>query len=221
MLYVQRRYTATAQGATWKPVQCERCSAQWAYRVTRKVTGQGVSPYMLDNSGAQQRASAAAQRTLDLALKNASDDVPCPRCLSYQADAAARLRKAKYQWMLVVGLVGVFGALMFGAPVAMDPQLGLPPLVGIGVVLAIAALGVAPLLLRFKFMAAYDPNADELLDGRRSVLAGKQTMLREQYEEILRKARAEGREDQVVEISWAAASPSYGAAPAEASLLAR
>jgi len=221
MLYVGRRYKASVEGTTWKPVQCERCGAQWAYHVRRQSTGEGVSPYMLDNAGAQQRASAAARRNLELALKNARDDIPCPKCLAYPTDAVTRLRKAKYSWLFILGLVGLFGALMFGAPVVMNPELGLSPLAGLAVVFGLAAVGAVPLVLRHRFMAAYDPNTDELLDTRRDALAGKQTLLREQYEEIVRKARAEGREDQIVQIAWAEAPVPFESAAFSASALGR
>lgn len=202
MFYVGRRYSARVEGATWKPVRCDRCQAQWAYQVKREYTGQGVSPYMLDNAGAASRAQSSANQGLERALEQAKDDVPCPRCLAYQNDMATRLKKSKFAWMFALGMIALFGTLSMVAPLVVAPDSPFPQAVGIGLMLAGFGTGIALLVGRSRLMAAFDPNAEELRMTRQSTLAAKKTILREQYEALVAAARADGRADDLVQISW-------------------
>lgn len=199
-MVVTRRFTATVSGSTWKPQRCDRCQTQFAYQMTRESTGQGVSPYMLDDHGAQQRASAAAQRSLEHALTNAKDDVPCPRCLSYSADATLRLKKAKFGWMFVLGMLGLLGTLTM-SPSLLAPELSVAPVIGTLVV--VLGGSVALLVARAKLMGNYDPNSDELRTDRQTALGKKKTMLRADYEAMVQVARAQGvDDDELVHIAW-------------------
>jgi hypothetical protein len=201
-MVVTRRYSVSVEGAAWKPVRCERCQTQWAYQVKRQFTGQGVSPYMLDNDGAQQRARTAAHKGLEHALQNAREDIPCPRCLNYQADMALRLKKAKYGWLLALGIVGIFLAATFSA-VLLDPKTGLALPLALALILVGVGGSIGLLVLRVKLMGGYDPNAEELRPTRQTVLGSKKVILREQYQELMTAAQAEGRADELVQINWA------------------
>lgn len=196
---VTRRYSARVSGTAWKPLRCERCQTQFAYQVTREFTGQGVSPYMLDNAGAQERARAAAHKGLEHSLANARDDVPCPKCLAYNGDAVLRLKKAKYGWMFMLGLLGLFGTLTM-APLLTTPEFA-NAAVGALVVVGLA-ISAGLLIGRSRLMSNYDPNSEELRPTRQTVLANKRTILREQYEALIDAARADGREHELVRIAW-------------------
>lgn len=198
-MVVTRRFSARVSGSTWKAVRCDRCQSQFAYQMTREFTGQGVSPYMLDDAGAQQRAQTAANRGLEHALTNASDDVPCPQCLAYSTDATVRLKKAKYGWMFVVGLLACFGTLTI-APALFAPDV---PIAGaIAAVVVGSGIGIGLLVARSKLMNDFDPNSEESRGDRQTLLATKKTILRAQYEALLDEARARGEVDQMIQINW-------------------
>ncbi len=196
---VTRRYSARVSGSAWKPMRCERCQTQFAYQVTREFTGEGVSPYMLDNAGAQERARAAAHKGLAHSLANAKDDVPCPRCLSYNADAALRLKKAKFSWMFVLGLLGLLGTLTI-SPALVGGDI--PVATAIAVAVAGFGVSIGLLVMRARGMSNFDPNSDELRATRQDTLAKKKTILREQYEALMESARAAGRADELIQIAW-------------------
>lgn len=202
MFYVGRRYSAQVEGAAWKSVRCEKCHQQWAYQVVRQYTGQGVSPYMLDNAGAQDRARSSAHSGLQKALDAAKEDVPCPKCLAYQADMTQRLKKSKFGWMFALGMISLFGTLSMIAPLVVAPDSPLPLPLGVGLMLAGFGTGIALLVGRARLMANFDPNADELRTTRQTVLQAKKTILREQYEQVVAAAFAEGRAGDLVQIRW-------------------
>jgi hypothetical protein len=197
---VTRRYSAKVSGSAWKPLRCERCQTQFAYQVTREFTGEGVSPYMLDNAGAQERARAAAHKGLEHSLANAKDDVPCPKCLSYNGDAVTRLKKAKFGWMFVLGLLGALGTLTISPMLAADR--GTSPAIAIGIVLVGFGLSGGLLFMRSRGMSNFDPNSEELRATRQDTLSKKKTILREQYEALMESARAAGRADDLIQIAW-------------------
>jgi hypothetical protein len=198
-MVVTRRYTARVSGSTWKPQRCERCQAQFAYQVTREFTGQGVSPYMLDNQGAAERARSSAHKGLQHALDNAREDVPCPKCLTYNADATLRLKKAKYSWMFVLGLLGLFGTASI-LPVLFAP--GIPKVGAVLVALGGLSLSAGLLIGRSRLMGDYDPNSEDLRATRQTALSQRKTILREQYEAVMDAARASGQADEMVQIAW-------------------
>ncbi|MFT3711254.1 MAG: hypothetical protein QM817_26790 [Archangium sp.] len=187
-------------GSAWKSQRCERCQTQFAYQVTREFTGQGVSPYMLDNAGAQERARTAAYKGLEHALANAKEDVPCPKCLTYNADATLRLKKAKYGWMFALGLLGLFGTATM-SPVLLSPEI--PKAATALLVIGGVCLSAGLLFGRSRLMDNYDPNSEELRTTRQTVLGAKKTILREQYEVLMEAARASGKADELVQINWA------------------
>lgn len=181
-------------------MRCERCQTQFAYQVTREFTGEGVSPYMLDNAGAQERARAAAHKGLEHSLANAKDDVPCPRCLSYNADAALRLKKAKFSWLFILGLLGALGTLTI-SPVLVGDRTT-PVAITAAVLLVGFGISGGLLFMRSRGMSNFDPNSEELRATRQATLAKKKTILREQHEALMDSARAAGKADELIQIAW-------------------
>lgn len=126
--------------------------------------------------------------------------MPCPRCLSYSGDATLRLKKAKFGWMFVLGMLGLLGTLTM-LPSLLAPELSVAPVIGTLVV--VLGGSVALLVARAKLMGNYDPNSDELRTDRQTALGKKKTMLRADYEAMVQAARAQGvDDDELVHIAW-------------------
>jgi len=117
MLYFGRRYTAKLSGSALKAVQCVNCGCSYAYIQQASATGEGSSPYMLDNAGAQARASRAAQANLRKALLG-YEASPCPQCGWLQPVMVALMRKRRYTWMIYTSivLIVIAGFCMLAAP---------------------------------------------------------------------------------------------------------
>ncbi|MHB8877693.1 MAG: hypothetical protein ACYC8T_28715 [Myxococcaceae bacterium] len=196
-MYVGNRYTVSVSGSRWKPVHCSHCRAEWAYKVSRQATGEGRSPYFLDNDGAQQRARSSATQNLERLLASAADDIACPKCGNYQDDMVQRLRSKQHTGLMVLGFlsfIAAVGTILVGAASALVPTLVIAGLLIAG--------GVAALVYRGRLQAAYDPNADARSRARRDVSGEANLILREHYEEIITAAAAQGMEDQLQRIEW-------------------
>src|SRR5262245_33970381 len=79
-MYVGKKYTATARRGFEMHYRCKTCQYERDAFVVGVGTGQGNSPYFMDNDGAAGRAEEAAatdaQKNAELTLKLC----PCPRC---------------------------------------------------------------------------------------------------------------------------------------------
>lgn len=131
-VYFGRRYRSTVKGQIWRPVICDHCGFGFAYQMTIEATGSGSSPYMLDNSGAQQRAQDSARRAAEKKAKTAQANVPCPQCGYHHASMVANHKR---YWRgtfygIAIGLA-MFIAAMF-----------IPAMAGIGLLLGVALLVV-------------------------------------------------------------------------------
>jgi hypothetical protein len=104
------KYTATTSGSVVKIVPCEDCSTEYVYILERDASGVGTSVYMLNEEGAADHATSAAQDTLKSVLENDFDPVPCPACGHYQQYMFPKLLETKTLWgpalVLLVLLVG-------------------------------------------------------------------------------------------------------------------
>ena len=92
------QYTATRYGSVLKIVPCENCSTEYVYMMEREGSGVGTSMYMLNNEGAADHATSAADDTLKSVLENDFDPVPCPVCGHYQRYMFQKLRETKRLW---------------------------------------------------------------------------------------------------------------------------
>lgn len=103
-------YTTTMHGSALKFVPCENCSTEYVYVLKREGTGGGTSFYMLNDEGASHLAATTAKDSLQSALENDFDPVPCPVCGHYQRFMFPKLLKTKGLWgpalMLLVLLIG-------------------------------------------------------------------------------------------------------------------
>lgn len=160
MLYVGRNYTATLSGSTVKDVTCAKCGDRYLYRMVRQATGEGTSPYMLDNAGAQRRAEEKARAALEHALHTHCEVVPCPNCSHLQPDMVRKVRGQRLGWMNWVGWIGGFLALIglaiyVGTLSRYDDT---TPALVVGCTIAAAFFGLT--IYRLFANARYDPNAD-------------------------------------------------------------
>jgi hypothetical protein len=171
---------ATVQGREAKPVHCEQCGFDYVYVMERSAQGHGTSFLCLDDTGARQRALAAAQSRVDWSLRWDCDPVPCPACGHYQrhmVPAAARLR---YRWMgklaLWLFLLGCLlvlpGLWMYGLGVQGDDAF--QAAVGRWILAAAGTAALAgPVLVGTNALRcrAYDPNSE---DVARRIAAGRE-----------------------------------------------
>jgi len=76
-----------------KQERCGFCNTAFEYNLRRNGMGNGHSPFLLNNGGAQRtadrRANIALQRAFDIAV----EPVHCPRCGMYQPDMVKELRR--------------------------------------------------------------------------------------------------------------------------------
>lgn len=106
------KYTATLNGRILKLVPCENCSTEYVYVLEREGTRTGTRVYALNDEGAQDHASSAAEETLQEYLENDFDPVSCPVCGHYQRYMLPKLYKPKTPWLPVAQLaVMVFSSL--------------------------------------------------------------------------------------------------------------
>lgn len=102
-MYFGKRYTSTVKGTTWRPVNCEVCKHEFAYEMQITATGQGSSPYFLNNSGAQVSAQERAKASFDEKIENSFATVPCPNCGHIHSSMVER---DKQQWKAKT--IGIF-----------------------------------------------------------------------------------------------------------------
>src|SRR5438309_2332693 len=107
-----RRYTSTITGWVWRPIRCEQCGCEFAYRLQIVARGQGHSPLYLNNQGAQQTAQNRARANFEQKAKKDIAAVNCPQCNHLQSNMVNLLKKRR--WRLVIGIaVALVIALYF------------------------------------------------------------------------------------------------------------
>jgi uncharacterized protein (TIGR03067 family) len=187
----ERVYEASASGAVVKSVRCESCHAEYVYQLERTVTGSATTSwFFFGRSGAIERASALAKVTLDHALQEGMDVVPCPACGWYQPDMIPEARRQHRRWMLhagtglLVGLIpvgliaGLINGKVFGLNPGADPVIAWP-LFTAGLVF-ISLVGIALLIAKLVLASRYDPNRED--SEARKRLGRSRAMLREEFE---------------------------------------
>src|SRR5262245_42989292 len=106
------KYTATAGGRVLKLVPCENCSTEYVYVLEREESGVGTSVYALTDDSAQDHAAAAAEESLQQALENDFDPVPCPVCGHYQHFMFPKLMEDRSPWAAVGGLAAMAAGVL-------------------------------------------------------------------------------------------------------------
>ncbi len=152
-------WTATASGKVIKFVQCEQCSHEYGYILTRNIDVSTFSVLGLDNKASAKRSQSEASRRLRKALKNSCDPVPCPECGWYQPGMIERARRIRLKWMRQVAIALV--PLSILSPIVLLKVLGIgqEQYLICGVVMA-SMITICPLLIlaRFLLNKNYDPN---------------------------------------------------------------
>jgi hypothetical protein len=144
-------FTTKLRGQSVKTVLCEGCGAKYVYVLERVAKGSGFSLLFLDNSGAQARASAAAEKALKEKLAKSCDPVSCPECGEYQRPMVRVLKWRSVRWWLLAGAIGLFVASVAKSA----DQDGLSPIAW-KVAMGISGLLFAWVIHRY---LALDPNA--------------------------------------------------------------
>ncbi|MGE3805454.1 MAG: hypothetical protein AB7K24_12335, partial [Gemmataceae bacterium] len=144
-----------------RSVNCANCAIEYGYVLRRQASGEGTSLLFLDNTGAQRRASDAAQLKLAQELEKGVAFVPCPRCGWCQPDMVGLARRGYHPGVkaLAIGLLVLTGAA-FIASLVMGSKL----VAQVAVVLALTAT-VMP-IVRVVLAALQDPNAADKVSAR-------------------------------------------------------
>lgn len=186
-----RKYTATVGGAVWKEVLCQHCGTEFVYLLERQASGEGSSPFWLDNKGAEHRAEERATRKLAERLAADSDPVACPECGRYQAEMVALLKREKWRWALYLGVFIVFfyvvGNWLFVVVSERVDQfverLFARPFVLIPTFALVTSLGA---LLRRHL---YDPNADAASRAGTTLPGPEGPFRRDEFQQLVADAR--------------------------------
>ncbi len=104
-MYVGLRYSASAEALLDQSFSCPSCGYRCKAIARGRGEGEGRSPYMLDNQGAEQRAEEAAWTA---ALENARvmlTIAPCPKC-DKRDTRAVRVYVLKTVVQIVLALAG-------------------------------------------------------------------------------------------------------------------
>ena len=164
-LYFGKRFRAQAAAQRLVGVTCEWCGTAYWYVLERTAVGRGTAPYLIDQRGAAERASAAAKSSLDYHLATEREVVPCPACQWVNADMADLWRARRYPHAavlaVVVGVVGGLAAVVSAVTVAVRSGggAGPPAAVGGAVAIATAAATVGVLVGAARLRRRFDPNA--------------------------------------------------------------
>ncbi|MBI1372714.1 MAG: hypothetical protein GC159_08130 [Phycisphaera sp.] len=164
---IGQRYTATMKGSTMKRADCESCKQAYYYKVERSATGEGSSILWLDNEGASDRASSAAEVALKAALDKAVDLVACPNCGYFQKNMVSRGKWRRFGWTF--GVLALVAVILLVIAAAQSDRRG-----NSSSAFMIAALvtGVAGFVLGVVWFIAYNPNrGHEEKGGRRRDIA--------------------------------------------------
>src|SRR5579871_6578709 len=112
MIPTGRRYTSTITGWVWRPVRCEKCGCEFAYKLKIVAQGQGYSPLFLNNNGAKSAAADKARQNFDQKVKSDITAVNCPDCTHLQPNMV-RWLKNKRRTLLLGPAVALAVVLFF------------------------------------------------------------------------------------------------------------
>src|SRR5260221_1578616 len=85
-------YTSTLTRWVWRPVRCEQCGCEFAYRFQVEATGTSYSPLFLNNPGAQESAQNHARKNFDRRAKKNIAAINCPQCNHLQKNMVRFLK---------------------------------------------------------------------------------------------------------------------------------
>ncbi len=201
-VYTARHFTAVIEGSIWQPVVCEHCGVEWAFRVRLTGIGKGESPYMLDDEGANRRASERARASLEEDRRTLSAgvarDVACPSCGKYQREMVGRLRAAHASGWGALGAASI----VVGTMIALRGLTGEAAAAWIASGAITIGLGIASFVRRRHLQRRFDPNAGAVTSAGVPYRAPAESRLgagpvpeaitRVQYESACAEAAAEG-----------------------------
>lgn len=101
-MFVGMRYRLWGSSSKIERFLCKQCSFTSKIQFVGEGTGVGLSPFFLDNDGAQQRARDSAQRSADKDLARLQRLISCYQC-GYRDPSAFKQERAKSVAILVGG----------------------------------------------------------------------------------------------------------------------
>ncbi|MBI1373181.1 MAG: hypothetical protein GC159_10660 [Phycisphaera sp.] len=133
-----------------KQAECESCAQVYHYKVERTASGRAFSPAFIDNKGASDRASRAAERALKKKLDNALDPVACPYCGHYQKNMVRQSKWRRFGW--------TFGLMMLAATFLFIISMNLSRHHSAPFRTAAIVTGVAGLVMGVVWFIVHNPN---------------------------------------------------------------
>ncbi|HET6572745.1 MAG TPA: hypothetical protein VFG68_04015 [Fimbriiglobus sp.] len=164
------KYTATLHGQVLKFVPCENCSTEYVYVLEREGSGVGTSVYMLNDEGAQDHATSAADDTLRSYLENDFDPVPGPTCGHYQRYMFPKLQETRSPWgpaatlvVLAFGCLAAVGGLYWSIAYLQQPNdHALERMVAAwSLVVVLGLVGVGLSAIKRSQVRRFDPNSED------------------------------------------------------------
>jgi hypothetical protein len=155
-----------AKGTIEKTISCEQCGSIYVYQTTRVAwvtVDESLLPFP-KSSQEMKKARQKAENDLPGVLDRAVDPVPCPVCGWYQSNMIPLVRKALYEWMILVAVfLGFIGCLLFPVTVHFNTDSAKSILDGILIAANVACFLIAGglVIIRSICCARYDPNEDD------------------------------------------------------------
>lgn len=183
-------YTITTTGSAWKPLKCEFCGCEFAYKLKCSEQGRATNYLWLNKKGTVSLATKRSQKKLQKSLESGVGVYSCPACGKYQKKMVRHLQGKRWETLtdlivIVIFLAVFVGLIIYASNAALATQLA-PILIGGGLALIVILL-LAGLL--------YSPRkADPRHAPGRTFSDTYPVMRREQMEQIAAQARAQGKE---------------------------
>jgi hypothetical protein len=172
-------YTAKAEGRILKLVTCEKCTTEYVYVMQRESVGAGTSFYHLNDGGAANHATSAADETLSDVLKNDFDPIPCPSCGHYQRFMFPKLVGNTGLWVNIALVVVSFASCLAAVSAihrsvvyvqrSKDDDFG-KMIIGWSVFLVLGIAGIGLSVLNKINVRRFDPNVG---DPQRRIAIGR------------------------------------------------
>ncbi len=102
---VGTRHTVTFTANVWKPIRCEQCGCEFAYRIELSTSGRSTNYLWLNRQGAIDLARMQASNEARQVIETSKKAYPCPDCGIYQGDMANDLKTEKTTEIRLIGLV--------------------------------------------------------------------------------------------------------------------
>lgn len=186
--------TVWVSGGVFKHVTCEKCGAEYVYRLERTGTARNTS-FFTTQRGLQRAADKARENLTDL-LASGIDAVPCPQCGRAQEHMFPAARKMFGIWLNWLGAIMICVGAVLHLPCFFWAQKHGFGFLGMSMA-GICAAGLCLLIYRPIRARFWDPNSSPKTCKALSATAAKRGVwTRQEFEALV----AQAREQQVREL---------------------